>query len=82
MLSHTNLCLHLVFNDQIVCVASVSVWFRSKERQRNGILGFGTREMKQERKNESEGRGRGRKGTPADKPLDFENLRSAPDWRG
>ena len=76
MLSHTNLCLHLVFNDQIVCVASVSVWFRSKERQRNGILGFGRA------RNESGGRGRGRKGTPADKPLDFENLRSAPDWLG
>ena len=25
----------------IACVASVSVWFRSKERPRNGILGFG-----------------------------------------
>ena len=24
----------------IACVASVSVWFRSKERRRNGILGF------------------------------------------
>ena len=23
------------------CVASVSIWFRSKERPRNGILGFG-----------------------------------------
>ena len=26
---------------EIACVASVSVWFRSKERLRNGILGFG-----------------------------------------
>ena len=25
----------------VACVASVSVWFRSKERPRNGILGFG-----------------------------------------
>ena len=25
----------------IVCLASVSVWFRSKERPWNGILGFG-----------------------------------------
>jgi len=25
----------------LACVASVSVWFRSKERPRNGILGFG-----------------------------------------
>ena len=35
-------------------------------------------------KNERGGRGRGRKETLADKPLDFENLRSpanaAPDW--
>ena len=26
---------------ELTCVASVSVWFRSKERPRNGILGFG-----------------------------------------
>ena len=26
---------------RIACVASVSVWFWSKERPRNGILGFG-----------------------------------------
>ena len=26
---------------ELACVASVSVWFRSKERPRNGILGFG-----------------------------------------
>ena len=25
----------------LACVASISVWFRSKERPRNGILGFG-----------------------------------------
>ena len=25
----------------VACVANVSVWFRSKERPRNGILGFG-----------------------------------------
>ena len=25
----------------IACVASVSVWFRSKEKPRNGILGLG-----------------------------------------
>ena len=25
----------------VACLASVSVWFRSKERPRNGILGFG-----------------------------------------
>ena len=53
---------------------------------RNGILGFGRQEMKQEPRNESGGRGRGRKETLADNPLDFENLRSpanaAPDWLG
>ena len=26
---------------RLACVASVSVWFRSKERPRNGILAFG-----------------------------------------
>ena len=40
--------------------------------------------MKREPKNERGGRGRGRKETLADKPLDFENMRSpanaAPDW--
>ena len=66
MLSNTNLCLHLVFNDQIATGFSV----------------LAAREMKQEPKNESGGRGRGRKETLADKPLDFENLRSAPDWLG
>ena len=30
-----------IFIARIACVASVSVWFRSKERPRNGILGFG-----------------------------------------
>ena len=33
----------------LACVASVSVWFRSKERPRNGILGsLAARQMKQE----------------------------------
>ena len=31
----------MVFPICIACVASVSVWFRSKERPWNGILGFG-----------------------------------------
>ena len=43
-------------------------------------------EDKQEPKNERRGRGRRRKETLADRPLDFENLRSlvnaAPDWLG
>ena len=55
--------------------------------KKDGGTGFSVlaaREMKQKPKNESGGRGRGRKETLADKPLDFENLRSpanaAPDW--
>ena len=44
------------------------------------------REMKREPKSERGGRGRGMKVTLADKPLDFENLRSpanaAPDLLG
>ena len=56
-------------------------WFRSKERP---VLA--AREMKREPKNERGGKGRGRKETLADKPLDFENLRSpanaATDWLG
>ena len=42
--------------------------------------------MKREPKSEGGGRGRIRKETLADKPLDFENLRSpanaVPDWLG
>ena len=30
-----------IFIARIACVVSVSVWFRSKDRPRNGILGFG-----------------------------------------
>ena len=72
----------------IACVASVSIWFWSKERPWNGILGFGhaINETIKGQKNESGGRGKGRKEMLADKPLDFENLRSpanaAPDWLG
>ena len=70
-----------VKNDRLACVAGVSVWFRSKERPRNGRARNEIRA-----KNDREGRGRGRKETLADKPLDFENLRSpanaASDWRG
>ena len=68
----------------VACVASVSVWFR-KDRG-TGFLVLAAREMKQEPKNESGERRRGRKETLADKPLDFQNLRSpanaAPDWLG
>ena len=70
----------------LACVASVSVWFWSKERPRNGILGFGRARNETRPKKSKWGRGRGRKETIADKPLDFENLRSpanaAPDWLG
>ena len=71
----------------IACVASVSVWFRTKERPRNGILGFGrARNETRAKKVKVGGRGKGMKETLADKPLDFENLRSpanaAPDWLG
>ena len=73
---------------KLACVASVSVWFRSKEIPRKGTFGFDRvrNELKGESKSERGGRGRGRKETLADKPLDFENLRSpanaAPDWLG
>ena len=59
---------------------------RKTEEPGTGFSILAPREMKQEPKNESGGRGRGRKETLADKPLDFENLRSpanaAPDWLG
>ena len=63
----------------IACVASVSVGFGSKERPRNRIFGIlSAREMGREPKKKKERGGweRGRKETLADKPLDFENLRS------
>ena len=55
----------------IACVASVSVWFRSNERQKNGIFCFGRARNGTRTKNERGGRGR--KETLADKPRDFEN---------
>ena len=48
---------------EIACVASVSVWFRSKEKPRDGILGFGGARNETRAKNESGGRRRGRKET-------------------
>ena len=60
----------------------------SEQRKIRGTIFsvLAAREMKREPKNERGGRGRGRKETLADKPLDFENLRSpanvAPDWLG
>ena len=55
----------------IACVASVSVWFRSNERPRNGIFCFGR--ARNGTRTKYERGGRGRKETLADKPRDFEN---------
>ena len=67
----------------LACVASVSV----KQRAKNGVFGvLPARKMGREQKIGRRGWGRGAKETLADKPLDFENLRSpangAPDWLG
>ena len=62
--------------------------FGVKKDRGTGFSVLAAGEMKQEPNNESggRGRGRGRKETLADKPLDFENLRSpanaASDWPG
>ena len=74
-------------DETLACVASVSVGFGSKERPRNGSFGvLPARKMGREPKKERGGWERGRKETLADKPLDFENLRSpangARDWLG
>ena len=57
---------------------------RKTEERRFSVLA--AREMKREPKDERGGWGRGTKETLADKPLDFENLRSpanaSPDWLG
>ena len=47
----------------LACVASVSVWFRSKERPRNGILGFGraSNETRAKKMKVGGGGGEGRK---------------------
>ena len=55
----------------IACVASVSVWFRSNERPRNGIFCFGR--ARNGTRTKYERGGRGRKETLAEKPRDFEN---------
>ena len=43
----------------LACVASVSVWFRSKERPGNGILGFGRARSETRAKKVKEGGGGG-----------------------
>ena len=61
----------------LACVASVSVGFGSKERARNRIFGvLSAWKMGREPKMRKRGWERGRKETLADKPLDFEHLRS------
>ena len=46
----------------LACVASVSVWFRSKERPRNGILGFGRARNETRAKKWKWGEGEGKEG--------------------
>ena len=56
---------------EIACVASVSVWFRSKEIPRKGTFGIDHARNETRAKSERGGRGKGRKETLADKPLDL-----------
>lgn len=68
---------HLDTVSKLACLASISVGFRSKERQKNGISVFYAHEKWGERQKKKRwGWGRGRKETLEDKPLDFENHRS------
>ena len=54
----------------LACVASVSVWFRSKERPGNGILGFRARNETRAKKVKEGGGGEGRKlSFPSPSPL-------------
>ena len=62
---------------RVACIASVSVGLGSKERPRNGTgTVFCPREIGARAKIRKRGWGSGKKETLADKPLDFENLRS------
>ena len=47
------------FSWRLACVASVSVWFGSKERPRNRILGFGRKRNKRRAKKWNWGEGKG-----------------------
>ena len=55
----------LTWRDQSVlaCVASISVWFRSNERPRNGILGFGRARNDTRAKKWKWGEGEGKEGS-------------------
>ena len=85
-MSNPTLIKRCVVVVQIACVEAFPFGFGAKKDRGTGFSVLAAREMKQEPKNESGGRGRGKKDTLADKPLDFENLRSptnaAPDWLG
>ena len=50
------------FLDPAACIASVSVWFRSKERPRNGILDFGRARNETRAKKMKVGEGEGKEG--------------------
>ena len=66
---------------KLACVASVSVWFRSKEIPRKGLSVLTAREMKRERKKERGGGGReGRK--PSFLPHPLPALLLAPFFSG
>ena len=69
--SHYTRIRKAISGTMLACVASVSVWFRSKERPRNGILGFGRARNETRAKQWKWGRGRGRKETffPTPSPL-------------
>ena len=82
-------CMVTLITANIACEASVSVWFRSKKHEKKTVerdFRFDRARNETRTKKWKRGRGRGRKETLADKPLDFENLRSpvkaAPDWLG
>jgi len=50
------------FISYLACVASISVWFRSKKRPRNGILGFVRARNETRAKNWKCGEGEGKEG--------------------
>ena len=58
--SHSREPFITMFKSQLACVASVSVWFRSKERQRNGILDFGRARNETRAKKWKRGEGEGK----------------------
>ena len=55
----------------VACVASVSVWFRSKERPRKGTFGFDRARNETRAKKWKKGRWKGRKETSSPPPRSF-----------